>query len=106
MIRRPVSGTVTFGSPHFRYLPDRGFSGTDTFVYRVVDPAGGVSERAVARIVVGKAPAAPPPQGGQGPPPETGVLPDVGGPGAGLLVLGAALMLSGGGLLVWRRVLG
>ena len=53
LVSTPSSGTVSLGdSGAFLYVPDPNFIGDDTFTYRAVDTAGGVSEPVTVTITV------------------------------------------------------
>ena len=47
----PGNGTTVTDGHHVTYTPDPGFSGDDTFIYRVMDGAGGVDEASVVVTV-------------------------------------------------------
>ena len=85
----PAHGTATLVGDVARYTPARGFTGTDSFTYTLSTPNG--TATATVRVVV---------EGGAIVRSST-VLPDTGGPDAGLLGLGALLL--GGGTWVAAR---
>jgi VCBS repeat-containing protein len=110
VVTAPAHGTVTLAADgSYRYTPDPGYTGTDSFTYLVTDPAGDVSAPALITVTVhGTTEVVPPPTGTAAltPPasgPATGtVLPFTGSPlpvgtavelAAGLLLLGSALVL-------------
>ncbi len=43
VVNLPINGTLTFGNGRFRYLPNVGFTGVDSFIYRVVDSDGDIA---------------------------------------------------------------
>ena len=106
IVTQPANGTVVAntGAGSLTYTPNNGFSGLDTFVYRVMDSSGNPSNGASVNVIVkaapstaapgtGTPPSTPPPSGGGGGNPGGG-----GGGGAldfellllGLLVIGNA----------------
>lgn len=53
LVATTENGTLTFSElGTFSYSPNEGFSGTDTFVYELIDATGRISEPATAQIVV------------------------------------------------------
>ncbi|MCC6631032.1 MAG: cadherin-like domain-containing protein [Gammaproteobacteria bacterium] len=80
-LARPTNGTVAIEANQVRYTPNSGYSGTDSFRYRMVDDFGAISPAATVTVTV----TAPPPSGG----------------GSG----GNAGGTSGGGTLDWQILL-
>ena len=49
---QPLSGTASVSGTSIVYTPDAGFSGSDSFTYRVLDPDGAVSSDATVSVTV------------------------------------------------------
>ena len=117
----PSSGTVRLVDRQFVYEPDAGFTGTDTFGYRICSP-GEVPLCAEATVTVVVAPAPAPPEptnptpgpgtgGSNGSPgattevssPTAGGLAATGGPAVAIVAGGLLMVLVGAGLLFIGR---
>ena len=97
VVTPPASGTAVFNSSTgtITYTPNAGFSGLDTFTYRVGDGADGFSNPAYVQVTVAPAVVTTPP--GTAPNPPSG-----GGGGAGG---GGGSGGGGGGALGWEVLL-
>ncbi len=92
------------------YTPDPGFTGTDTFTYRLTN-SNGSNTATVTVDVVGEAAPVPPstdvdpdtPDQGGDPTPPSAQLPDTGGSDVRLLGLGGLLVAAGAALARGRR---
>jgi len=58
IVDAPKNGTVSGNGPDYRYVPEPGFSGTDTFVYQVQDQNGNVSLATVTIVIQNSPPEA------------------------------------------------
>ncbi|AGL21292.1 Ig-like domain-containing protein [Actinoplanes sp. N902-109] len=59
-VGKPAHGTATIVDGKVRYVPDPGWTGTDTFTYVVSDGNGGTATGTVSVVVTGDAPVALP----------------------------------------------
>jgi len=121
VISPPTSGTVLVEGKRIVYEPDAGFTGTDTFGYRICSPGEvPLCAEATVTLVVAPAPAPPEPTnptpgpgtgGSNGSPgattevssPTAGGLAATGGPAVAIVAGGLLMVLVGAGLLFIGR---
>lgn len=56
-VQSPPNGTIMIFGNQVRYMPNKGFSGEDSFVYRIADKSGNISSSTVHVYVAATAPA-------------------------------------------------
>jgi hypothetical protein len=100
IVTPPANGTVVAntGAGSLTYTPNNGFSGFDTFVYRVMDSSGNPSNGASVDVIVKAAPSTTTPGTGPSPP---STPPPSGGGGGGSSSGGG----GGGGALGFEMLL-